>query len=363
MVMNGFKNEITGKVTDFASHIRISNFDNNQSPEEQPILINPDYYDSIKKNPLVKSVHIYASKPGIIKTKDAIQGIILKGTALDFDWNNFRTKITEGSTPHYSSPQNLYSILISRKLASLLHLKLNQQIAVYFVQQPPRVRKFTITGIYDTGMEEFDRTFVFCNIDVIRKLNDWTPQQAGGYEISLRHFKNLDAAAALFYHQSRFNLKVESIRDLFPQIFNWLELININVAIIIILMIAIAGANIISCLLIIILENTLLIGILQSLGAINLHIQKIFLCVSVFISAAGIFLGNILAFSIAIIQKSTGCFRLPEESYYLSLVPIHFSLPQILLLNAATLAACILFTMLPVLIISRINPASVLRFD
>lgn len=363
MVVNGFKNEITEKAVGFGTHIRISNFDANNSFEEQPVEENPPFYNALKSDPDVSHIQVYATKAGIIKTKDEIHGVVLKGVSNDFDWNFFKRKIIKGSVFATSDSLKSDKVLVSLKVAKLLNLKLNDDLFVYFVQQPPKIRKFKIAGIYETGLDEFDNLYVFCDIANIRKLNDWTATQVGGFEVTLKNFNDLDVLAAKIYNETGYGFKTETIKELYPQIFNWLDLLNMNVIIIIVLMIIVAGINMISTLLIIILENTQMIGILKAIGAGNISIRKMFLYVAVYLIAIGLLVGNIFALLLCFIQLKTGWIKLPQESYYVSVVPIDFSMWNILLLNAGTILICTLMLIVPSMIVTKIQPVKAIRFD
>lgn len=363
MVVNGFKNEITEKAVGFGTHIRISNFDANNSFEEQPVEENPPFYNALKSDPDVSHIQVYATKAGIIKTKDEIHGVVLKGVSNDFDWNFFKRKIIKGSVFATSDSLKSDKVLVSLKVAKLLNLKLNDDLFVYFVQQPPKIRKFKIAGIYETGLDEFDNLYVFCDIANIRKLNDWTATQVGGFEVTLKNFNDLDVLAAKIYNETGYGFKTETVKELYPQIFNWLDLLNMNVIIIIVLMIVVAGINMISTLLIIILENTQMIGILKAIGAGNISIRKMFLYVAVYLIAIGLLVGNIFALLLCFIQLKTGWIKLPQESYYVSVVPIDFSMWNILLLNAGTILICTLMLIVPSMIITKIQPVKAIRFD
>lgn len=363
MVVNGFKNEITEKAVGFGTHIRISNFDANNSFEEQPVEENPPFYNALKSDPDVSHIQVYATKAGIIKTKDEIHGVVLKGVSNDFDWNFFKRKIIKGSVFATSDSLKSDKVLVSLKVAKLLNLKLNDDLFVYFVQQPPKIRKFKIAGIYETGLDEFDNLYVFCDIANIRKLNDWTATQVGGFEVTLKNFNDLDVLAAKIYNETGYGFKTETVKELYPQIFNWLDLLNMNVIIIIVLMIVVAGINMISTLLIIILENTQMIGILKAIGAGNISIRKMFLYVAVYLIAIGLLFGNIFALLLCFIQLKTGWIKLPQESYYVSVVPIDFSMWNILLLNAGTILICTLMLIVPSMIITKIQPVKAIRFD
>ncbi|MEO5569418.1 MAG: FtsX-like permease family protein [Bacteroidia bacterium] len=363
MVVTGFKKEITNKAVGFGTHIRISNFDTNSSYEEQPVDKNQPFYEKIKSDPDVKNIQVYATKAGIIKTKEEIHGILLKGIGTDFDRDFFRDKLKEGTFFSVSDSGRSDKVILSSKVAALLNLQVNENLFVYFIQKPPRIKKFMIAGIYETGLDEFDNIYVFCDIANIRQLNDWTSEQIGGFEVTLKNFNNLDKAGKKFYNETGYKFKTETVKELYPEIFNWLDLLNINVIIIIVLMIIVAGINMISTLLIIILENTPMIGIMKAMGAEDISIRKIFLYVAVYIITIGLLIGNAFAFIISFLQWKFGWIKLPQESYYISVVPIDFSYINILLLNIGTIILCSLMLIIPSMIVTKIQPVKAIRFD
>lgn len=363
MVVTGFRNEITEKVIGFGSHIRINNFDSNNSYEEIPIETNAPFVTKVKQHPEVKHVQMYATKAGILKTENEIQGIVLKGVDRQYDWSFFKDKMKEGTIPVTDGNGTTPEVMISQKTANQLQLKKGDHIIVYFIEQPPRIRKFLISGIYATGLDEFDNLYVYCGIDVIRKLNNWTPLQAGGFEISIHDFSKLDEVNEEIYKIAGYQYYTQSIREQYPQMFHWLDLQNINVVIIIGLILLIAGISMISTLLIIILENATLIGLLKTMGSADKSIRKIFIYIAFPVIGAGILAGNILGIGLCLLQWKFGIVTLPQESYYVSQVPVNFSAYHLLLLNAGTIVACILMLLGPSAVIGRIQPARVIRFD
>lgn len=363
MVVTGFRNEITEKVIGFGSHIRINNFDSNNSYEEIPIETNAPFVTKVKQHPEVKHVQMYATKAGILKTENEIQGIVLKGVDGQYDWSFFKDKMKEGTIPVTDGNGTTPEVMISQKTANQLQLKKGDHIIVYFIEQPPRIRKFLISGIYATGLDEFDNLYVYCGIDVIRKLNNWTPLQAGGFEISIHDFSKLDEVNEEIYKIAGYQYYTQSIREQYPQMFHWLDLQNINVVIIIGLILLIAGISMISTLLIIILENATLIGLLKTMGSADKSIRKIFIYIAFPVIGAGILAGNILGIGLCLLQWKFGIVTLPQESYYVSQVPVNFSAYHLLLLNAGTIVACILMLLGPSAVIGRIQPARVIRFD
>ena len=365
-IVTGFKSAISNKVTGFGSHIQIVNFDLNKSYETAPISINQPFYPSLSENDGIKHIQVFATKSGLIKTEDQIQGVVLKGIGTDYDWSFFEDKIVEGNILKIEKDKKTNGILISRKMSKKLKLKLDDEVRMYFIIEneiQPRGRKFTVEGIYETGLEEFDELFVIGDLRHIRKLNKWDSDQVTGFEVFVDDFNKLDEMTGLVYNSIGYDLNAVSIKDLYPQIFDWLELQDMNVIIILILMIAVAGINMISTLLILILEKTNMIGILKALGTRNISIRKIFLYNAAYIIGKGLLWGNLLGISLAVIQQHFHIFTLSQESYYVAYVPINLNIYYILLLNLGTLIACLLFLLFPSYIITRISPVKAIRFS
>jgi len=369
-VVTGFKKEISEKTIGFGSHIQIINYDGNRSYETRPISKNQNFIPKIKQIEGVRHIQVFALKPGIIKTDTDIQGVVLKGIGPDFDWNFFKKSLVEGNTFELSDTVTTNKTIISKTLASLLKLKVGDNFAMYFVQQPPRLRKFTISGIYDTKMAEFDKIFIFGDIRHVRKLNDWKDDQVSGFEILVDDFDKIndltvkvDDIAGFTFFDDGSKLKVQSIIDKYPTIFDWLGLQDLNAIILIVIMLVVAGINMISGLLIIILERTKMIGVLKAMGAENTLIRKIFLIQSSFIVLRGLIFGNLIGISLCLLQKEFSFIKLDEASYYLSTVPIHLNAINILLLNLGTFIVTIAMLVVPSMVISRISPEKTIKFD
>jgi lipoprotein-releasing system permease protein len=369
-VVTGFKNEISRKVVGFASHIQILNFDSNISYETQPISSEQEFLDDLRGESSIRNIQVFGTKAGIIKTKSDIQGVVLKGVGPGYDWNFLEDYMQEGSIPIINDSIQNNNVLISRYIASLLKLELNDDFLMYFIQDPPRMRRFTVAGIFETSLEEFDKIFVFGDLRHIQRLNDWTPEQVSGFEINLTDFNDLEEetyrvmnAVGFGFESDGSRLKVVNIRDKYPQIFDWLNLQDMNVLIILILMLVVAGFNMVSGLLILILDRTNMIGILKALGSPNVSIRKIFLYQSLFMIIKGLIWGNVIGIGICLIQHYFGIIELDQSSYYLTTVPINLNILHILAVNLGTAAVIILMLIVPSMVISRISPASAIRFD
>ncbi len=361
-VVTGFQKEIREKISGFGAHIQITSFDMNNSYESSPVSMNQPFYPSLNKVEGIRHIQVFAKKAGIIKAGADIQGVILKGVGSDYDWDFFKDKIKAGKVLSLNDTAKSDDVLISQKVADKLHLKTGDSFIMHFIQQPPRARKFTIAGIYSTGLEEFDNLFVFCDIAHIRKLNDWSDTQVGGFEVLVKDFSKLDEAGKKVYASIGPELNARTIREVYPQVFDWLNLQDVNAAIIIVLMVIVAGINMISALLIIMLERTHMIGMLKSMGTPNGSMRKIFLYTAAILIGRGMLWGNIIGIGLCLVQKYGKIIGLNQESYYISYVPVHLSVPDIVLLNAGTFIACTAMMLLPTLILSGITPVKAIRF-
>ena len=369
-IVTGFKSEITNKVIGFGSHIQITNYDNNSSFETQPILRDAISINQIENIAGIKHVQAFATKPGILKTKSEIQGVVLNGVGLDYDWDFFKNHIVEGDTLQLYKDRKSYDVLISERLASLLELKLGDKVSLHFIQNPPRKRRLTIAGIYNTGMQEFDQLFVVCDMRHIQKLNDWTENKISGYEIFIENFDDLEyieyqvkGLTASSFSEEGASLKVRNIVRKYPQIFSWLDMLDLNVWIVLSLMILVAGFNMVSGLLIIILEKTNMIGILKALGTPNWSIRKIFLYQSAMLIGKGMLWGNTIGISLCLLQYWFAIIPLDPTNYYVCSVPINLNIGHLILLNLGSLVATVSMLLIPSYLITKITPAKAIKFD
>lgn len=372
-IVTGFKKEIRDKVVGFGSHIQIINYDSNFSYETAPITSKQSFLPNILEVDNVKSVNTFATKPGIIKTDEYIQGIVLKGVDSDFDWSFFRNHLTKGLIPNFDSDNRSTEVLISANLCQMLRLDVGDPIYMYFInqnEQIPRIRQFKISGIYNTHLQEFDDLFVICDIRQIRHINDWQPEQVSGFEINIIDFDKIDQTEQMIREhivqygvEKGTTLRSISITRKYPQIFDWLSILDMNVWVILILMLLVAGFNMISALLVLILERSSMIGILKSLGSRNKSLRSIFLYLSAFLVSRGMLWGNILGLLLLMVQKQFNLITLDPSSYYMEVVPVNFSLVNILLLNVGTLLITLAMLIFPAMFISRIAPDKSMRFD
>jgi len=371
-IITGFQNEIRNKLIGFGSNIQIVNYDTNVSDEPHPINKNQPFIDELLKNPDISHIQTYATKSGIIKTKTDNEGVLLKGIGPDYDWKFINENLKSGKSFTISDTGLSRNIIISKYLADKLELKLNDKMIIYFLtkktdsttfQYEQRVKVFYISGIYETGFEDIDKRLVLVDIKQIQKLNYWNPNQIGGFEIAIKDYKKIDKIGVKINDLVGQGLIAQTIKEINPTIFSWLDLQDMNAVIVITLMILVAGINMISALLVLILERTNMIGILKALGAKNKNIQKIFLYNAAYLIGKGLLWGNVIGISIALFQKYFGVFKLDQATYYVSVIPININLFHILLLNIGTLLCCLLMLIVPSFIISKITPVKAIRFS
>lgn len=369
-ILTGFKQQIREKVVGFGSNIQIVNYDSNLSFETRPINEAQEFIPRIRELPGIKHVQVFATKAGIIETDQDIQGVVLKGVGSDFDWSYFKSNLVDGSVFTVVDSIRTDKVIISKKISDMLRLRTGDSFAMFFVQDPPRLRKFTVSGIYETSLEEFDLMYVFCDIGHIKRLNGWKDDQVSGFEIFINNFDKLDQmttevedAVGYNFEEGKEHLKVVNIREKYPQIFDWLNFQDINVIIIIFLMLVVAGFNMISGLLILILEKTNMIGVLKAVGSNDKIIRRVFLYQAAYLIAKGLFWGNLIGIGLAFLQLKTGIITLDPTSYYLKTVPVNLNVLHILMLNTGTMAAIIVMLLVPSKLISRITPVRAIRYD
>ena len=369
-VATAFKEEIRNKVIGFGAHIQILNYDSNTSFETKPVTKNQDFYPGLERVPGIKHVQVFATKAGIIKSGEEIQGTVVKGIGPDFDWSFFKNNLKEGEILTINDSALNNGIIISQYMAGILSLSVGDDVALYFIQDPPRVRRFKVTGIYETGLLEFDKLYSVADIKHVQRLNDWNTDQVSGFELFVDDFDNLETMTYVVndmvgydYSENKEPLRVTNIVNRYPQIFDWMGLFNLNVIIIIILMLVVAGINMVSGLLVMILERSRMIGILKALGAENVKIRWVFLYMSGFLILSGLFWGNVIGLGLLWIQDYFGVLKLDPSAYFLSKIPIRFNLYYILALNLGTLLTVIIILTIPSFLISRVSPLKTIQFD
>lgn len=371
-VVLGFKHTIRDKVVGFGSHIQVANFYTLQSSAiDQPIAMGDSMMNVLKKTEGVKHVQRFAMKQGILKTDNDFLGVMFKGVGPEFDSTFIHKNMVEGSIPHFSDQQSTNRILISKDMANKLSVKAGDRIFAYFIGDGGvRTRRFTISGIYQTNLAQYDKTTCFCDLYTARKLNAWTDDMVTGAELTVNDFKQLSTTANYIINrvnrtQDKYGntFSSKTIRELSPQIFSWLDLLDLNVWIILAIMTAVAVVTMISGLLIIILERTTMIGVLKALGARNSTVRHTFLWFAAFIIGKGLLIGDALALALILLQKFTGFAKLDPQTYYVDVVPVELDWMLIVALNVATMLIALFVLIAPSYLVSHIHPAKSMRYE
>ena len=362
-ILSGFKNEISNKVFGFGGHINISKFNYNQSYENDPIFLNPDVFSKIESFDFVSSIHPFATKAGIIKESDEILGVVLKGVDKNYNWKFFGENLIAGELPVFNDTTTSKNVIISKNISNKMKLDVGDDLVMYYVQKPTRVRKFKVIGIYNTGLAEFDEVVVIGDLKHIQKLNNWEGNLVGGYEVITNNVSNIELFSEIIDENIDYDLKALDIKQKYPQIFDWLRLQDFNVLIILILMLIVGGVNMITSLLIIILEKSRLIGILKAIGATNWNIRNVFIYNSLYIIFNGLLWGNLIALTFSICQNYFDLISLDENIYFMSFVTIKIELMSLFLINIGTIIICYLILVIPSVVISKISPAKSIKFE
>ncbi len=372
-IVVGFRREIQNKLSGFVGHIIITQHTSNESYELEPIDLDSSVIRKVLSTPGVDHIQIFALKAGLVKHKDYIQGVVFKGVWHDFNWDFFKQYFIQGKQINLDTLPSSTQVIISQELAQKLNYKLGDNLFAFFIQNPPRLRKYKIQGIYNTGLVDFDNIYILTDIRQIQKLNDWTGKGKfliSGYEVFIKDFKQIDKITEELKRKVAFGLdpdhpklKVQSLKDLYPDIFDWLTLVDMNVVLILTIMIIIALINMTTGLLIIILEKTNFIGILKAMGARNGSIRRIFVYNSWFILKRGLLWGNGLGIGLALIQYFLHIIPLNPDTYYVSYVPVYLNLWYILALNVGTILVTLIFMLLPASIATRVDPVRAIRFE
>ena len=371
-VVLGFKHTIRDKVVGFGSHIQVANFYTLQSSAiDQPVAIDDSMMNVLKRTDGVKHVQRFAMKQGILKTDNDFLGVMFKGVGPEFDSTFIHKSMVEGSIPHFSDQQSTNRILISKDMASKLRVKAGDRIFAYFIGEGGvRTRRFTISGVYQTNLAQYDKTTCFCDLYTARKLNAWTDDMVTGAELTVNDFKQLGTTANDIINrvnrtQDQYGntFSSKTIRELSPQIFSWLDLLDLNVWIILAIMTAVAVVTMISGLLIIILERTTMIGVLKALGARNSTVRHTFMWFAAFIIGKGLLIGDALALALILLQKLTGFAKLDPQTYYVDVVPVELDWMLIVALNIATMLIALFVLIAPSYLVSHIHPAKSMRYE
>ncbi len=362
----GLQHKIREKISAFSGHIIISNYDTNQSGLTlKPVSLRQDFYPEFKQIDGIKNLQAFATIGGIVRTEKDFEGIILKGVDSLYNWDLFKPYLIQGKIPHYGKRMN-DSIILSKTIADRLQLKLHQKINTFFLRQgsqKPQLRVFKIAGIYDSGFEDFDKTYLIGDLKMVQKLYKWQDTLTGGFEVLIDDFTQITSKTDEIYENVPSTLNTESIIEKYPLIFNWINMFDFNILLILIIIIFIAGLNMITTLLVIIFEKRQFVAIMKVLGSSNRKLQKIFLIQAAYIISIGLLIGNIIGLGLILLQSKFGFIQLNPETYYVRTAPVFISLKDIILLNAGVLIAILIMLLLPVLVISKISPVKVLKYD
>lgn len=363
----GLQQKIREKVSAFNGHIIISNYDNNQSEATlTPISKNQKFYPKFNSVSGISHIQAIATKAGIIRTEKAFEGIIFKGVGADYQWSNIKEYLIAGRLPNLSGQLNP-EVVISQFLADRLQLKVGDAFNTFFIKenqnQLPNIRRFKITGIFNSGFQEFDATYIIGDIRHIQRINKWTPNEIGAFEIFVQDFNQIQTVGEEVYQQTPSNLDSKTIIEKYSYIFDWLQLFDFNIIVILGVMIVVATINMVVALLVLILERTQMIGILKALGANNWSVRKIFLYNAFYLILRGLFWGNCIGIGVVLIQKYFGVVQLNPENYYVNQAPVYFNLGYIVALNLLTVGVCFLVLLIPSYIITKISPIKAIRYE
>ncbi|WP_034259110.1 ABC transporter permease [Altibacter lentus] len=363
----GLQKKIREKVSAFNGDIIISNFDTNMSNDSQiPISKNQDFHPNFTSVAGVDHIQITASKGGVIRTETDFEGVVVKGVGTDYNWQYFEDFLREGRLPDYSNGLNA-EVLISQYLANRLELQLGDKIVTFFLNddtsKAPRSRGFDIVGIYNSGFQQFDEQFVIADIRHIQRLNKWEDDQIGAFEVFVEDFDNIVPIGNAVYNQTSSTLDTQTIRDKYGSIFEWLDLFDFNIALIIGIMILVAGINMITALLVLILERTQMIGILKALGSSDWSIRKVFIYNAMYLIGVGLFWGNLIGLGLLFAQQQFKLFPLDPDTYYVTEAPVYLDMGYVLALNAGTFVLCLFMLLIPSYIIAKISPVKAIRFE
>ena len=365
----GLKLKIREKITAFNGHIQIYNYDTNRSDVSViPVSLDQTFYPDFSDVSGINHVQAVAVKAGIIRTNETFEGVLAKGVGADFKWNSFQEFLLEGALPNFSGKLNEES-LISKVLANKLNLKIGDTYLSIFMKdsnlsKPPYNRRFTVSGIYESAFEELDASFILVDLRHIQRMNKWKPDQVGHFEVFLNDFDQLSNKTAEIYEKTDSNLDTKNLGNKYYKIFEWLDLFDLNTALIIGIMIIVGGVNMITALLVLILERTPMIGVLKALGTQNWTIRKVFLINAAYLIGLGLFWGNLIGLCFLFLQQQFEFLKFPNpEEYYVTVIPIHLSLFNIILLNAGVMLLCLLMLLVPSYAISKISPVKAIKFE
>ncbi|MBK0404583.1 ABC transporter permease [Adhaeribacter sp. BT258] len=362
-ILEGFRNQIQDKIFSFGAHLQITKYDTNNSLEGLPISTNTGLSPHKNNVPGIAHMQPFARKTAIVKTEGEVLGVVLKGIDQTYDLSAMERNLVAGRVLQIVDSVASDEVMVSKKIADQLRLEIGEEALFYFVQNPPRVRKFKIVGIYKTGLDEFDNVYVFSDLEHIRDLNNWNDTLVGGYEIILKDFRTIDQTAHNVFDKMNYDLQLQKITDEYAQLFDWLKLLKRNVIIFLVLIVFVATFNMVSTVFIMIMERTHMIGVLKAVGATNYQIRKIFFYNGAKLTFKGLLWGNVVGLGFCAIQYYFQLIPLDPENYYMDTVPIHWNFGVIMILNAAIFLLTLLSVLLPTALVSRIKPVKAIRFD
>ncbi|MFD2521926.1 ABC transporter permease [Emticicia soli] len=361
-ILVGYKQAIKDKLFSLSSHIQVSKITLNQSYEETPMPIKTNFYNNYRQTSKIRHVQAVGNKAGMLKSSEELAGIIIKGVGKDYDWQTFSQNLIEGKRITFADTSFSNEVIISKRIATRLKIKLSDDVLIYFIQNPPRVRKVKVVGIYETGLEEFDKNHIIGDLALVQKMNEWDNNTCGHYEIFLKNFDDLDETTAVVTNEINQDMRATKITDMFPAIFDWLSLLDKNILIVLGLILVVACFNMISVLLVMMMERTPMIGMLKALGSDNTQIRKIFVFNGLNIILKGILYGNLIGIGLGLIQYYFKVIPLDPENYYISYVPIEWDWFIIMLLNVATVLLILAVITIPTLIVSKMRVVEALKF-
>ncbi|HEY5825591.1 MAG TPA: FtsX-like permease family protein [Cyclobacteriaceae bacterium] len=364
LIMTGFQETVKEKIYSFSSHLRVTKFTMSNATEEQPFFYNIDLYNHPEKYPMVDHVQEYAQKAGLIKTDDEVMGVVFKGVGKSFDVNRFKENLVEGEFLHLPDSGYAREILLSKTIAGKLKIKTGDEIMVHFFQNPPRLRRLKVSGLYETNLSEyFDGKMIIGDIRLIKRLEDWADSVAGGLEVYVKDINHVDADMEFIGESMDYDLYIEKTSDTYVQVFEWLDLVSRQVVILLVIILIVVCVNIISVVLILVMERTQMVGMLKALGAKDKLVRSVFVYNGINLILKGLLFGNLLGLGLCYLQSQFHFIRLNAKDYYMSYVPIGWNWEAVIFLNILVFVIVTLVLLLPTAIVSRINPIKAIRFD
>ncbi len=361
-ILEGFRNEIRDKIFSFGAHLQISKYDTNNSFEGAPISTATGI-NSTEDIPGIAHIQSFARKTAIIKTDEEVLGVVVKGVDKGYDLSAMQQNLDEGKLIGFNDTASSMDVMLSRRIADKLRLKVGDEAIFYFIQNPPRARKLKVSGVFNTGLEEFDEVFVIGDLQLVRELNNWPDTLVGGVEILLKDFEQIDLVADQVFDQMNYDLQLEKITDRHAQLFDWLQLLRKNVVIFLVLIIFVATFNMVSTVFIMIIERINMIGVLKAVGATDAQIRQIFYFRGLSLTLKGMFWGNLIGLGFCVIQYYFEIIPLDPENYYMDTVPISWNFGIIVILNVITLLMTMLAILIPAAMVARIKPVRAIKFD